>query len=226
MQDLPAKLMNAQLNAQQNDHNVSVHVKRHHRPGRPGAFTVQVNETFGANTKFNPSHSPEVSTSEESSSSTTSTSTTTSSTEADYDYIEYDVSYDTTTTTGGAKNKHHQKHISIGIDVGVPKGKKTTPGAHGTPHSGSTTVLAAPGQAAGRQVVERTKIAGSAGNVVDVHDGTVNGHVITPTQQAALVQAYYMSVQNFQNGVSLSGSTMVRADAILSAAGAGARPVV
>ena len=110
---MPADMKNAHTLAHQNQHNVTVHVKHHHKAHRPGAWTRELNVTF---TSSETTSTANVSTSSSTTSDASTTTTTTTDYSAvgdqDYDYTVVDYVTTTTTTEDGGRH-HHRKKVKL-----------------------------------------------------------------------------------------------------------------
>ena len=115
---LPVDVDNAKKKAQQNGRNVTLHVNHHHKNGRPGSWTREVNITYTSDDTTTTTTTSGFNTSTSSSTTsdvTTSTTTTTDYSNApamDYDYMVIDYVSTTSTTTDGGHH-HHRKRVEL-----------------------------------------------------------------------------------------------------------------
>ena len=115
---LPVDVKHAKTKAQQNGHNVTLHVNHHHDHGLPGQWTREVNITYTSDdTTTTTTTTGNVTTSDSTTSDvTTSTTTTTDYSNApamDYDYMVFDYVTTTTTTTETGGHHRHRKKVEL-----------------------------------------------------------------------------------------------------------------
>jgi len=206
---LPVDLGNAAKLSRQNDRNVTVHVKHHHKGARPGAWTGEVNVTF---TSDEPAGTPTANVSTSSSSTsevstTTTTTTTTSSTDysLDYDYLVYDYVSSTTTTTETGGKHHTKKKVPLLAEAGKQRQHKHE---SGPPHS-TTTKL--PDGVTQKKMRVPGVPPGQPKPIIDDAD-------VTPTDASPYIKS---ETQLIKDGVNMSGRVVVRPTCAAGAAALG-----
>ena len=159
VQQIPSDMGDAATLAQQRHRNVTVHLKRHHKPHQKGEWVGEYNHTFTSDSSYSPGGLDLV-TSEglSSSEATTSTTTTTdysSGGPVDYDYAVVDYVYSTTTSESGGHHQHKHKVPLLPV-IGKSQRQHKGPGS-GPPH---TTVSQMPGGPGVHIVEKKTRLPG------------------------------------------------------------------